>query len=316
MEKCNEKWRKLIATTNRLNRLNKYVFCQYSEPICVYGLNDLGGTMSMKHIKILFGAAIISLATMITGNAQIIIQNNYPPMTLNISGVFAWDSNFGFDHGAYFEWEMVKVRFTTKDLIKLLNNSATFTNVLNHVTGVTQIPAGSFLKIDINQPVIFQWWNEWAIFVTNRNGFSFQLNDVYDPVQGDYYTFLDVYHDYAVGSSKFLYGSYAGQETDMAAIHFTFDNGEETFFEFFGVGDFKWIAAPGDYIFAGTFSQKVSVAGKIVGGGNAMYNYKPAVMQATLTFEGLGMVESFQPFEMWNNRNTWDSILGFPPLVR
>jgi len=270
--------------------------------------------MSMKPIKILFVAVIINLATIITENAQIIIQNQYPPMALNISGIFAWNGGGGY-YKTYVEWDMVKVRFTTKDLIELLNDSATFTNVLNDVTGVTQIPAGSFLKIDINQPVIFQCWNEWAIYVTNRDGFSFQLNDVYDPVQGGYYTFLDVYHDYAVTSDKFLYGSRAGHETDMAAIHFTFNNGEGTLFEFFGVGDFKWTMAPGDYVFAGTFSQKVSIAGKVFGGGNAMFNYKSAVMHATLTVEGKRTVD-FQPFVMWRNRNTWYPTLDFPPLVR
>jgi hypothetical protein len=270
--------------------------------------------MSIKSIKILVVAAIVSLTTIITGNAQIIIQNLYPPMTVNINGIFAWDGGGGY-YKNYVKWDMDKVRFANKDLIKLLNDSATFTNVLNDVTGVTQIPAGSLLGININQPVIFQWWNEWAIYVTNRNGFSFQLNDVYDPVQGSYYTFLDVYHDYAVGSSKFFYGSYAGHEIDMAAIHFTFNDGEGTLFELFGVGDFKWITAPGDYIFAGIYSQKVSIAGKVVVGGNAMYNYKPAVIRATLTVKGNATTD-FQPFEMWDNRNTWDSTLGFPPLVR
>ncbi len=271
----------------------------------------------MKSIKILVVTGIIGLATIITGSAQIIIQNQYPPMTVNISGVFAWNSNYGFDYGAYMEWDMDKVRFANKDLIKLLNSSATFTNVLGDVLGVTQIPAGSFLTIDISQPLMSRWWNEWAIIVTNRNGFSFQLNDVYDPVQISYYTFLNVYHDYAVGSSKFFYGSYAGHEIDMAAIHFTFNDGEGTLFELFGVGDFKWITAPRDYIFAGIYSQKVSIAGKVIGGGNATYNYKSAVIQATLTVKGKGTVENFQPFvDMWNTQNTWNSTLGFPPLVR
>ena len=114
----------------------------------------------MKPIKILFGAVLINLATMITGSAQIIIQNQYPPMTVNISGVFAWNSNYGFDYGAYSEWDMDKVRFASKDLIKLLNNSAVFTNVLEDVTGVAQIPDGSFLTIDISQPLMSRWWNE------------------------------------------------------------------------------------------------------------------------------------------------------------
>lgn len=266
----------------------------------------------MKHIKILFGAAVIGLATIITGDAQVIIHNWYPPMAVNISGVFAWSSSLGGDYGTYTKWDMVKVRFNSKDLIKLLNSSATFTNVLYNVAGVTQIPAGSYLKIDINQPVILMWWNEWAMFVTNRNGFSFQLNSVYDPVQSQYYNFVEVYHDYTVSSSKFVNATGAGQETDMAAVHFTFNNGEGTVFEFFGVGDFKWTTAPKE----SSVSQKVSVAGKVIGGGNAIYEGKSAVMQATLTVRGTGMVESFQPFEMWYLRNTWYPGLGFPPLVR
>ena len=165
-------------------------------------------------------------------------------MTVNISGVLAHDSNIGGNYNGYMEWDMVKVRFATKDLFKMLNASATFTNVLGDVTGVTQIPDGSFLKIDINQPDLFLWWNEWAILVTNRDGFSFQLNDVYDPVQNTYYTFLDFYHDYAITSAKIITSNSVGHEIDMAAIHFTFNNGEGTLFEFFGVGDFKWTMDP------------------------------------------------------------------------
>jgi len=251
-----------------------------------------------------------SLIAGVNGNAQIITENWYPPMTVNISGVFTYDSDMGGNYGAYMEWDMVKVRFATKDLFKLLNSSATFTNVLGDVTGVTQIPAGSVLEININQPMLFEWWNEWAILVTNRDGFSFQLNDVYDPVQTNYYTFLDFYHDYAMTSAKIITSTYASHEADKAAVHFTFNNGEGTLFELSGVGDFNWTAAPRN----NSTAQQVSATGRVVGSGNAVYNDNPAVMQATLTVKGKGMAE-FQPFEMWS-RNMWYSTLGFPPLQR
>ena len=75
--------------------------------------------------------------------------------------------------------------------------------------------------------------------------------------------------------------------------------------------------SPKDDIFAGIYSQKVSIAGKVVGGGNAIIDgYKPSVMQATLTLKGREKVESFQPFQMWWNRNMWYPTLGIPPLVR
>jgi len=266
----------------------------------------------MKRIKILFGATAIGLATIITGDAQVIIQNLYPPMTLNIGGVFTWNNGIGGNHVGYEEWDTVKVRFGSKDLINLLNSSATFTNVLYNVKGVTQIPAGSYLKIDINQPVLAMWWNEWAMFVTNRNGFNCQLNSVYDPVQNQYYNFVEIYHDYSVGSGKFFNATSAGHEADMAAIHFTFNNGAGTYFEFFGVGDFNWTAAP----MSRSFSQEVKVAGKVTGGGNAVYIGMPAVMRATLTVKGAGVGERFPPFQMWSLRNAWVPGLGFPPLVR
>jgi hypothetical protein len=271
----------------------------------------------MKPLRILFCAAVASLMAIVGGNAQIIPHNWYPPMILDIHGVFAWENNIGGDYGAYTEWDLDKVRFNSKDLIEMLNASATFTNVLNNVNGVTEIPAGSYLIIDIDRLVMLQWWNDWAIVVTNRNGFSFPLNSVYDPVQGQYYTFMDVYHETAVGSCKFINSTAAGHEIDMAALHFTFDDGDGTVFEFFGVGDFKWTMSPKDDIFAGIYSQKVSIAGKVVGGGNAIIDgYKPSVMQATLTLKGREKVESFQPFQMWWNRNMWYPTLGIPPLVR
>jgi hypothetical protein len=270
----------------------------------------------MKLFRILFHVAVASLTVVAGGNAQIIPHNWYPSMTLNIDGVFAWENNIGGNHGTYTEWDLNKVRFNSKDLIEILNSSATFTNVLNNINGVTEIPAGSYLIIDIDRLVMLQWWNDWAIVVTNRNGFSFPLNSVYDPVQGQYYTFMDVYHETAVASCKFINSTGAGHEIDMAALHFTFDDGEGTLFEFFGVADFKWTMAPKDYIFAGSFSQNVYVAGKVVGGGNAMYNYKPAVIQATLNLNGKETVIDFQPFQMWWNRNMWYPTLGIPPLVR
>ena len=265
----------------------------------------------MKTTKILLCAALSSLTGIVPANSQTIIHNWYPPMTVNISGVFYQNNQVGGVYGTYTKWDMLKFRFTSKDLIRLLNSSGTFTKVLYNVTGVTQIPDGSFLKIDIDQPVMLYWWNEWSIFVTNRNGFSFPLNSIYDPVQGHYYTFLEIYHESWVGSAKFVNATAAGHEIDKAVMHFTFNNGEGTDFELLGVGDFRWTTHPQ----VSWDSQKTKVAGKIIGGGNAAYNGRAAVIEAKLTAQGSGMVD-FQPFQLWWFRNTWYPGLGFPPLER
>jgi hypothetical protein len=256
----------------------------------------------MKSIKILFCVVVAGLAAISTGNAQVIIHNWYPPATLNISGVFVWNTDSGGDYGTYTKWENARARFASKDLIKVLNSSATFTNVLHDVNGVTQIPDGSSLMFDIN--------NDWSIFVTNRNGFNFLLTDVYDPVQNQYYTFLDVFHDNSTGSSKFNNASGAGHETDRVDFHLTFNDGEGTLFDFTGVGEFTWTTAPKE----SSISQKVSVSGKVTGGGNASYQGQYAVMQATVSAKGKGMVESFLPFHMWyplQGRNPFPDV---PPL--
>jgi hypothetical protein len=241
----------------------------------------------MKPTRILFCAVVAGLTAIATGNAQVIIQNRYPLATLNICGVFTWNGPGGYT-GTYTIWENARARFNSKDLIEVLNSSGTFTNVLYNVKGVTQIPEDSSLMLDINR--------SWSVFVTNRNGFSILLTEVYDPEQNEYFTFCEVDHDNWTGSSQFHNVTDAGRETDLVNFHLTFSDGEGVYFEFGGVGKFEWAADPRE---TSVLGQKVSVSGKIKGGGDAIYQGYHAVLQATVKAKGKGMVTSFSPFQMW-----------------
>src|SRR5450432_1227371 len=90
------------------------------------------------------------------------IFSGYPLVKLSISGTFYLTANSTNTQNV----PLKKMTYNTQTLINLLNASPSATNMLQTVTGKSQIPPGSYFLWDLSEE---------ELYVTNKNGFFFPL---------------------------------------------------------------------------------------------------------------------------------------------
>ena len=85
--------------------------------------------------------------------------SGYPLVKLSISGTYYFTTNSTNTQ----KIPLKKFAYNTQALINLLNASPNATNMMQTVTGKSQIPKGSYFLWDIAEE---------ELYVTNKNGFS------------------------------------------------------------------------------------------------------------------------------------------------
>lgn len=174
--------------------------------------------------------AALAFATSMAFATTTVATNDLPWVPVNISGSITYLSTNSATKGT-----LKTISFNTKSLITLLNASPSVTNTLNYATGVNQIPAGSYLVWDINDS---------SIFVTNKNGFAFNLQG-YAPsyydwgylTPGNYYNYPN--NGMQVGSYSFK-STGAGSEQDLTIANFYFDDNNGNEISSYGNGTLNW----------------------------------------------------------------------------
>jgi hypothetical protein len=239
------------------------------------------------------------------------LTNAFPLATLNVSGVITYQTNdvpTDNTNKHVTTLTCTKEKFTSRDIIDLLNESPTFTNVLYDVKGVMQVPANSYLIFNIAN---------FNIFVTNTSGFSFQLTDVFDPVVTNYFTFVSfetsfLFHPIVtkdapfasrwtgslVSSLEFNDVNFAGRETDLLSFALIIDDNEDTILCLFGVAKLDW-----SFSKVKNGAQTVSFSLKCpTAAGSATFGGDMAVVQGEVSGKGSGVETQFEPFWYWYDR--------------
>ena len=178
----------------------------------------------MKLIKIHLCAAAAAIALFPVSTAKAVPVAYMPRPVLNISGTVVVPRPALGGFGA-----MQKLSFNNKTLIALLNASPSVqryitNNVTHSVTNMT-IPAGSYFVWDMDEE---------DVWVTNKNGFSFNVDD---PV--DFY--IDYDYDELLGSFSLNKSTGAGSEMDQTGVRLYFYDGNYNELQpEYGLGIFNW----------------------------------------------------------------------------
>ena len=216
------------------------------------------------------------------------IFSGYPLVKLNISGIFYLTANSTNTQNV----PLKKMTYNTLVLINLLNTSPSATNMLQTVTGKSQIPPGSYFLWDVSEE---------ELYVTNKNGFFFPLFN-----SSPFYDFahLAIVENNLIGTVKYSsIGALDGSETDKTGIEFYFNDGgtngaSKNQIDLFGVATMKWTYGK----LTGN-NQKASLSVKMSGNGNGTdvdylnnFNAIPTAFSASGSGSIASMPTDFQPF--------------------
>jgi hypothetical protein len=239
----------------------------------------------MKLIKIHLCAAVLGAVALLSANSAAGVPVAYfPRPTLNLSGtVMVPGPAFGFG-------SLQKLSFNNKTLIRLLNASPSvqryITNNVTHSTVSNTIPAGSYFVWDMDQE---------EVWVTNKNGFSF---DVDDPV--DFY--IDYDEDVLIGSFSLNKSTWAGTEKDVTGVELYFYDGNYNELEgYYGLGTFNWKYGA---IASGTQTNQTKSVSVSMSPGS-YYAEVSDVSGITTAFtvsgsgSAAGLTPFYEPFYMW-----------------
>jgi hypothetical protein len=189
----------------------------------------------MKPTKILFWAAVAGAMIFAASKAAAVQVASSPKPFVISATIKAFGTNYFTGTGNSVEIQTITTKsFSTKDAFLLISNAVASTN--NTTGHRTNFPAGSYLVFDqnrLNAYTNFEVAGEGSgtFYVTNRNGYYYQL-DGYDAAT-NYYSFaeLDSYSDgfgvifNEVFSYKNNHNNNTGSETDFdTAIVYIHDN--------------------------------------------------------------------------------------------
>ena len=223
-----------------------------------------------------------------TASAPAQTFSGYPLVQLGISGIFYYSTNSSRIQKA----PLNKITYNTQTLINLLNASPSATNMLQTVTGKSQIPPSSYFLWDVSEE---------ELYITNKNGFFFPLFN-----SSPFYDFahLAIVQDNLIGTIKYSSaGALDGSETDKTGIEFYFNDGgtngaSKNQIDLFGVATMKWT-----YGKPTGNNQKASLSVKMSGNGNGNdvdylnnFNAIPTVFSASGSGSIASMPTDFQPF--------------------
>ena len=154
-------------------------------------------------------------------------QISHPLVNLSLSGTIYYSTNSA---KGSLSGPLIKVSYSTKTLITILNASRNASNKLQSVTGTNQIPAGSTFLFDPYAG---------TLAFTNKNGFFF-------PLKGPGYDFGQLYiNQYQLIGTYSLKSTLAGKETDEGSFYFEFSDGAdlETSVKLYGAATLTWTYA-------------------------------------------------------------------------
>jgi hypothetical protein len=223
-----------------------------------------------------------------TASAPAQTFSGYPLVQLGISGIFYYSTNSSRIQKA----PLNKITYNTQTLINLLNASPSATNMLQTVTGKSQIPPSSYFLWDVSEE---------ELYITNKNGFFFPLFN-----SSPFYDFahLAIVENNLIGTVKYSsIGALDGSETDKTGIEFYFNDGgtngaSKNQIDLFGVATMKWT-----YGKPTGNNQKASLSVKMSGNGNGNdvdylnnFNAIPTVFSASGSGSIASMPTDFQPF--------------------
>jgi hypothetical protein len=251
----------------------------------------------MKPTKILFCAAMAGVIVLAASKASAVAAS-FPLVKLGISGTFIYspqDTNTSEwvtnDTGTVTKGVPIKkVSFNTQKLIDLLNASPEFKRALtNEFSSVSsnQVPAGSYFAWD--------FWNE-ELIITNKNGFSFNLdNNVVD----DDFGYLDFWDDYLFGNFTRNDTTGAGTESDLTGIYLYFYDYNGNEIETYGSAKLNWSYGA----LSGGLQKttlKASIKGSAASYGEVNFSYY-AAPTFSASGSGTGSDPGFQfPFYIWD----------------
>jgi hypothetical protein len=248
---------------------------------------------TMKMIKFASMAAVAAVALAYSARA---IEQPFPLVKLAISGTLSYNAYSPADNGKTTKSALTTARFTAKSLISLLNASPTVTNTLMDVTGINQIPAGSYFVYDLDSE---------NLIITNKNGFSFTLDGHDSVADADYdYGYLDIGGGDETDDGNII-GSYkqnditgAGSESDLAGIELYFNDSNGNRLDDYGNGSLKWNFGK---VSAGVQKTTLSINFPVPEGYGDMVDYNNAIAQnVKCSGKGRGNMESgVFPFYLW-----------------
>jgi hypothetical protein len=205
----------------------------------------------MKLTKILLSATVAGAMAFAASKASAV--TTFPMVKLSISGTLTYSVETHITNGTAIKSSPFKtVSFNDQKLIDLLNKSTSFQKALTnqtHSVTTTNVPDGSY--------IVWDFWNEYLI-ITNKNGFSFTLNN---NLSGLDFGYLDWWDNYLTGTWTKNGTTEAGSEEDLTGTYFYFNdlNGNEL--ECYSDATLHWSYAP---MTAG--SQKTTLSVSIIGG--------------------------------------------------
>ena len=214
------------------------------------------------------------------------IFSGYPLVKLNISGTYYFTANATNTQKV----PLQKFAYSTQTLINLLNASPNATNMLQTVTGKSQIPAGSYFLWDVAEE---------ELYITNKNGFFFPL------LSTNYnFGYLAINEFNLIGTVKYSsVGALNGSETDETGIEFYFNDGGDggpakNQMDLFGVATMKWT-----YGKPAGENQKATLSVTMSGNGNGTdvdylnnFNAIPTTFSASGSGSIASMPTDYQPF--------------------
>jgi hypothetical protein len=232
----------------------------------------------MKLTKILFSATVAGVLAFAASKASA-VTTVFPLVKLNISGSVTASAETATTNGTAIKSSSLKtVSFNTQKLIDLLNASPTFVAALTnqfHSTSSNSVPKGSYF--------VWDFYNE-ELIITNKNGFSFNLDN---NLSGDDFGYLDWFDDYLTGSWSMNATTDAGSEKDLIGVYlYIYDyNGNEI--ESYGEAKLDW-----NYAAMSAGSQKTTLSASISGGG---YYAEVNGNEAASTFSASGSGTATDP---------------------
>ena len=176
-----------------------------------------------------------------------------PLVKLNLSGVITGSAGTTNDNGTVTKGSpFQKYSFNNQKLIDLLNASPTFQKALTNQFGSTssnQVPEKSYIV-----------WNIYtdSLIITNKNGFSFDLDNNNSE---DSFGYIEIYYDYLIGTFTRNDKTGSGNEQDLTGVYiYIYDyNGNEI--ESYGAATFNW-----SYAAMSVGYQKSTLSATITGG--------------------------------------------------
>jgi hypothetical protein len=245
----------------------------------------------MKLTKILFSAAVAGAMAFAASKASAVVTT-FPMVKLSLSGTLTASAETATTNGTAIKSSPFKtVSFNSQKLIDRLNASPTFQNALTNQFGSTtsnQVPAGSYF--------VWDFYNDYLI-ITNKNGFSFNLDS---NLSDDDFGYLDYFDDYLTGTWSKNSTTDAGSEDDLIGVYFYFNDNNGVEIESYGQATLHWTYAA----MVGA-AQKTTLSASISGDGYYAQVNNSNNDEAASTFHASGSGTATDPVGQ-NPFYVWD----------